>query len=155
MVAGESTQAAGGDGETLVEGEFGREVGHRVLRQLRGVLGGPGLLLVQIGLEFREDLSDARREFGLLQAGAELVVGHLVQHRHGVVVEVLPTAGGEALEDVLRLLVPAPPEVPRQAVQAIGQFLQLGSGQRFGSHGVGVGLSCRDGALDVRLRAND
>ena len=134
VVAGQHAQPAGGDGQRLMETEFGGEIGDRILAQRRSVLVRPGGFLVHVGVEGQQDLQHAPGEVRVLQPDAQFVIGDLVQNGHRVVIEVLPAARGQLLKYLLRLLVPGPPEIPRQPVQAGRQLRQFFASQRFLRH---------------------
>jgi hypothetical protein len=57
-----------------------------------------------------------------------------VENGHRIVVEVLPRARGEFLENFLCPLVPSPPKVSGQLVQPRRQFSQFFARQRFFPH---------------------
>ena len=82
----------------------------------------PGALLLQIGLEGAEHMPDALGKIRVLQANAQFVVRDFVQNRDGVVVEILPATRREFLENLLRFLVPGPPQVARETVQPDDHF---------------------------------
>jgi hypothetical protein len=118
VVAGEDPEAAGGDGKALVQAELGAEVGDGVAHELGRVPGRPGVLLAEVTLQPAQRAPDPPGEVRVLQPHVQLVLGDLVQHRDRVVIEVLPPTRGELLEDLLRVLIPGPPEVPGEPVQS-------------------------------------
>ena len=54
MVAGEDAEAAGGDGQRLVEAELGGEIRGGILVQLRRVRVAPGLRVVEVAVELAQ-----------------------------------------------------------------------------------------------------
>ena len=56
---------------------------------------------------------------------AQFIFGDFVENGDGIVEQVLPAAGGKLVKQVLRLLIPRPPEVPGQFIQAGNQFVQF------------------------------
>jgi hypothetical protein len=52
----------------------------------------------------------------------QLILGNVLQYGDGVVVKVLPTAGGKLLKDLLALLVPGPPQVFCKTPEFFKQF---------------------------------
>src|SRR5256885_1279287 len=70
----------------------------------------------------------------VLQTHAQLVIRDFFEHGDGIVIEILPTAGGKLLESLLRVLVPGPPEIPDQLIQPDGQFRDLAGGKRRLAH---------------------
>jgi len=71
----------------------------------------PSFRVVEIAFEFSEHRAGARGERGVLQPGAQFLFGNFAQHGHGVVKHILPAARRQLVEEILRLLVPGPPEV--------------------------------------------
>ena len=122
MIARQNPQAAGGDRQGFVETDFGGEIGDGIAQQGRCVFLSPGLLVRHVGFEAPQDFADPAREVRVLQADFELVFRDLLHHRNRVVVEVLPAAGRKLVEDLLRILVPGPPEVRCQSPQTRDQL---------------------------------
>jgi len=118
VIPRQPSQAAGGDRQGLVETELRREIRDRVGTKLWRMSVSPGVGLVHVSLERLQHLAHALREVQVLQAHAQFVIRYLVENGHCVVIEVLPAAGGEFLENLLRFLVPGPPEIPGQLAQA-------------------------------------
>ena len=98
---------------------------------------GPGLFPGHVILEPGQDISDAGGEGGIEQADTELVIGQLMEDGDGVVVQVLPGARRQLVEKLLGIMVPGPPQVVRQAIQALGQCFDIHHGQRFTIHANG------------------
>ena len=131
MVAGQDAEAAGGNRQRFVQAKLRREIRDGVLEQLGRILMAPGVLVRQVGLKLAKHAADAIREARFLEMNPQLIFRDLAQDGHGVVPEVLPAAWREPLEQVLRLLVPTPPEVARQLVEAGNELIQFGARQRF------------------------
>jgi hypothetical protein len=91
-------------------------------------------LLAHVGGEFLQDPLDAFGEIHILQARAQFLVRDFAQDGDGIVKHVLPAARGEVLENFLRLLVPGPPEIAGQLVQARDDFIQFVRRERFLYH---------------------
>ena len=102
--------------------------------QIRRVLVSPGVLGVEIRLETAQHGSGMRLKARLLQMHAQFVIRHLAQHGHGIVKQVLPAARGQFLKQILRLLIPRPPQVMRELVQARNQLIQFRARQWFSRH---------------------
>ena len=92
MIACQSTQPSGRDRQRLVEGEFGRKIGHGVGCQRWSIQGTPSGCVGQIGIESAQYRSNPISKTRLLQADSQFVGGDLSQYGHGVVVEVLPAS---------------------------------------------------------------
>jgi len=131
MVARQDTQAAGGNRERFVQAKFRREIRDGILVQFGRVLMAPGILVVQIIVKLAEHTAHAIGKARLLEMNPQFIFRNFAQHGHGVVPEVLPAAGRKPLEQVLRLLVPTPPEIARQLIEAGNQFIQFGARQWF------------------------
>ena len=95
------------------------------------LLMAPGLLVVQVIVEIVEHVADAVGKARFLQMHAQFVFGDFAEHGHGIVPEVLPAARRKPLKKILRLLIPAPPEIAGQLVKAGNQFIQFRACQRF------------------------
>ena len=134
VVARQDAEAARRNRQRLVETELGGKIGDRILVQLRRVLVPPRVLLVEIRLEIVQHGAGVRLEARLLQMHAQFVIRHLAQNGDGVVKQVLPAARRQFLEQILRLLVPRPPQIVRELVQARDQFVQFRARQRFSCH---------------------
>jgi hypothetical protein len=79
-----------------------------------------------------------------------------MQDRHGVVVEVLPPPGRKLLENLLRLLVPCPPEVPGESMKTGGEFGNFRSSGGGGSGGHrlnGIVRNAKRAPLNKRTKA--
>ena len=74
--------------------------------------------------------ADAFGKARFLQMHAQFVFRHFAQHGDGVVKDVLPAARRKFVKQILRLLVPAPPEIAGQFVQPRDQFVQFRARQR-------------------------
>ena len=105
-----------------METELGGKIGDRMLGEGGHVLPAPGVLVRHVGIEIPQHLAHAAGELRVLQAHAQLVIGNFAQDGDGIVIEVLPAAGGEFLENLLRPLVPGPPEVVGQTVEVSDEF---------------------------------
>ena len=101
-----------------MKAEFGGRNKRRILFQSRGLLTAPGVLFVHVGVEIREDLAHASGEIGILQTDAQFVIGDFAQDGDGVVIKVLPATRGQFGKDFLRALIPRPPEIVGEAIQA-------------------------------------
>ena len=141
VVAGKNAQAAGGDGQRFMEAELGGEIGGGIFFQRGRVFVRPGGLVVHVRVERLQHGADAVAKLGVLQADAQLVIRNFMQHGHGVVVEILPAARGEFVENLLRLLVPGPPEIAGEFLQPGSQFRQFFVGERFLRHSFQVSIS--------------
>jgi hypothetical protein len=94
-----------------VKTELSGKIRDRVLEQLRRVFAAPGLALLQVTIEVVEHGADLPGKITILQAHAQFVIRHFMQHGDGVVIKVLPAAGGQRLKNLLCFLVPRPPEI--------------------------------------------
>jgi hypothetical protein len=135
VVAGQDAEAAGGNRQRFVKAEFGGEISDGIFVQFGGVRVTPGFLVAQIIVKVAQDRADAGGEVHILQAGAKFLLGNFAQHGHGVVKHVLPAARREFVEEVLGLLVPAPPKVAGKFVQTRHQFIEFCARERF-IHGI-------------------
>ena len=70
----------------------------------------------------------------VLQPHAQFVFRDLAQDGDGIVKQVLPAARGKFVKEILRLLVPAPPEIAGQFLQPRDQFVQFRNRERFFRH---------------------
>ena len=134
VVAGEDAEAARRNRQRLVKAELGGKIGDRIVLQLRRVLVSPGVFFVEIRLETVQHGAGARLKARLLQMHAQFVIRHLAQNGHGVVKQVLPGARRQFLKQILRFLVPRPPQIMREPVQARDQLVQFRARQRFSCH---------------------
>ena len=125
VVARQDAEAAGGDRQRLVKPKLGCEVGDGMLQQRRSILSAPGVDLVQVTDEGLQDVAHALGEFRILQTHAQFVVGNFVQDCDGVVIQVLPAARRKVLENLLCFLVPGPPKIASEAIEAHDQVGQL------------------------------
>ncbi len=130
VIAGEYPEPACRDRQRFVEADFGREISHGIFQQRRRVVPCPGVCVGQVRIEGRDDAEDALRKSGVLQSHAQFVVRDLLEDRDGVVVQVLPAARRQLVKDLLRLLIPGPPQVGREAFQTHDQARHFGGGQR-------------------------
>jgi len=112
------------DGRVILASESGvLEVeSENILRRGRlqagRMLRRPSAGRAQIGVELPEHLLHAAVELLAKQPHPQFLVRQLPQHRHGVVIKVTPRARRQFLEHILRILVPRPPQVASQPVQA-------------------------------------
>ncbi len=118
VVAGQHAQAAGCDRQRLVKAKLRAEIRHRPPGQAGRMLRRPSAGRAQIGVELPEHLLHAAVELLAKQPHPQFLVRQLPQHRHGVVIKVTPRARRQFLEHILRILVPRPPQVASQPVQA-------------------------------------
>ncbi len=86
------------------------------------MLAAPCVFVCHVGVEILEDFADAAGEIGVLQTDAQFVVGNFAEDGDGVVVKVLPAARRQLGEEFLGALVPGPPEIVGQAVEAGDNF---------------------------------
>ena len=77
MIACQSTQPSGRDRQRLVEGEFGRKIGHGVGCQSWSIQGTPSGCVGQIGIESAQHRPDSISESGLLKPHSQFVGGDL------------------------------------------------------------------------------
>src|SRR5260221_12233760 len=96
----------------------------------------PGERTVHVAIERSQHLPDAVGELLVLEALPEFVIRDCAQNRDGVVVEVLPPTRREFLKNILRFLVPGPPKIVGQLVQADRQFGKLFVRERLLRHRV-------------------
>ena len=134
MIAGKCPEPPGGDGQGFVESKLGAEIRNRFADELRGVLSRPGFLGGQVMIEIRQNLLHPNREGRVLEANPKFVRGQFVENGNGVVVKVLPATRGEIVEEFLRILVPAPPEVASEPMEAGDEILQFRRCQRSRCH---------------------
>jgi hypothetical protein len=136
VVAREHAQAAGVDGQRLVEAELGREVGHGPGQDGAGVGHAPALAAREVALEPAVGLVDAGLDLQVVHPAVDLFGGHALQQGHGVVVDEAPDLGVESPEDGADVGLPGPPEVLGQLAEllksAVGRF----------------GIRCHDGWRD-------
>src|SRR5258708_35517354 len=118
MIAGKHAQASSRDGESFVKTKLSGKVSNGVEPQRWGVLVCPSGRVLQVAIETVEDCAHLFGEVLILQARAQFLLGNLVQHRHCIVIEVLPTARRKVLENLLSSLIPSPPKVAGQPVEA-------------------------------------
>ncbi len=116
VIAGQDAQAARGDGQGFMEAELGGEVGHRSFQQRRRPFAAPGVALRPVGIKGLHHLAHAVGEETILEPHAQLVIRNLAQDGHGVVVEIRPPPGRKFRKNLLRLLIPRPPQVGRHPV---------------------------------------
>src|SRR5436190_21533362 len=134
MITCEHSQAARSDRERLMKTELRREIGYGLASERWGIFLRPRLLVRYISLERAQYLAHVLRKIWILQASAEFRIRNFVQDGNGIVVKVLPPAWGEFLENLLRPLLPSPPNIPSQFIQAHRQFGQFVAGQRLLRH---------------------
>ena len=92
------------------------------------------LWFVEIGVEIAEHGARVAFKIGVLQVHAQLVIRHFAQDGDGIMIKILPAARREFLKQILRLLVPAPPQVAGQFVEIGDQFVQFRDRQRLPCH---------------------
>jgi hypothetical protein len=115
VVARQHAQAAGVDGQRLVEPELGREVAHGPGEDGPRVGHTPALAPLQVALQPPVGLVDAGLHLQVLHPAVDLVGGHALQQGDGVVVDETPGRGIDLPEDGADIGLPGPPEV-------LGQF---------------------------------
>ena len=123
VVAREDAQAAGGDGQRFMEAKLGAEIGDGIFLQCARVAAAPGVRALEVFVEVGQHPAHAFAEGRVLQMRAQLLLGDFAQDGHGVVVKILPATRREFLEDFLRALIPGPPQVAGEPVQAGDHFL--------------------------------
>jgi hypothetical protein len=128
VVAGQDAQAAAVDAQRLVQAELGAEVGHRVLARERDAatqLVGH-VLARHVGLEARQDASQALDVLGALRARAQVLGVDVAQVARDVAAVRLPLAREDLAEELGRLGIPRPPIVARQPLEARQRGRQRG-----------------------------
>ena len=93
VVAGEDAEAAGVDGEGLVQAELGGEVGDGARAQDAGVGCAPGAVGVEVFLLAAVGVVDAAVEHVLGGASLDLFERHLVEQRDWILVGLAPASG--------------------------------------------------------------
>ena len=121
VVAGEGAEAAGVDGQALVEAVFRRKVGDR-LRPFHAVerpdLRGGGLV-AHVVVELLEDLAVEAHVAGVFRGLQEPLGGDGLQHPDGIVAHPRPELGVQGGEEFAGAGIPGPPEV-------VGEFPEPG-----------------------------
>ena len=107
MVAGEDAEAAGGNRQRFVKAELGGKIGDGILVELGRVGVAPGLRVVEVVVKLAQHSAGAGGKAGVLQPGAQFLVGNFAQHGDGVVKHILPAARRKFVEKILGFLVPA------------------------------------------------
>ena len=125
MIARQDPEASRRDRQRFVKAEFSGEIRHRLFEQGRCIGLTPGGLFAHVSLKALEHLPNPFSKVRILKAHPQFVIRHLMQDRDRVVVKILPTPRRKFLKDFLRLLVPSPPKISRQSIQANNQTRQI------------------------------
>ncbi len=125
VVARQDAEAAGVDGQALVQAELHREVRDRARPQGRGVQGGPAVVVFQILREPAEPVVDPRVQGRLLGDGLELLGRDPGEELDRVMVRLVPELDVEQVEEREVVRLPGPPEVARQFPQLLDDFRLL------------------------------
>ena len=125
MVARQHPQPSGRDRQSLVKTKLRTEIGHRPLGQAGRIRCRPRVGCVQVFVKLLQHGLHAAVKLLVQQSYAQFFVGQLAQHRYGVVIKVAPRTRRKFLKNVLRILIPGPPQVTGQPVQAGDSCLNL------------------------------
>ena len=118
VVAGQDAEAAGIDGQRLMQAELGGEVGHRPGPQHAGVLRAPGLVGAQILLLAAVAIIDAAVEHQFGGAPLQLLGGNLAEQGDGILIELRPAGRIQIAKQADAIRVPAPPDIVGERPEA-------------------------------------
>src|SRR6266542_1767611 len=118
MIAGEQAEAAAVDRQRVLQTEFRREVSDMLRDELRPLLGDPRPYPSEPLVEGEEHGVVTLQNHRICGRLDESLFGDLVQQLDRVVLGIVPESRIEGLEERPRLVVPAPPEVVSELLDA-------------------------------------
>ena len=119
MITRQHAKAAGVDWQRLVQCELGGEIGDAAAIHERRALLPPRVRLAARFVESEDRLVVRVQERGVAGGRGQLLRGNALEHPHRVVGSRAPQLVLKAAKDFARALVPAPPQVEGEFVQAM------------------------------------
>src|SRR5262249_10958823 len=122
VISGEHAEAAGIDGQRLMDRELGREVGDRGALKIRVVPCHPGVFGRSRVVQTLEGGIIEREKFRVARNLLETLARDQPQHPHRIVCGGTPERVIEHAKNLSWTVVPAPPEIARELVEPLDAF---------------------------------
>jgi hypothetical protein len=117
-----------------MKSKFCRKIRDGIFVEFGRMMVRPGLFVREVGMKIIQNGAGAGGKMAVLQARAQFLLRHFAQNGDGIMIKILPAARREFVKEILRLLIPAPPEIAGQFVQARDQSIQFRSRKGFFRH---------------------